>query len=1762
MSIALRTLAGIAVFGVAVGVAVVVSRPASDVPQPKLSDVSRVLEHARLSIAAESRGGVREAVVQAPPDRRAGSAEPVAAAPVPTAPEGYSFTAAPTKLELAAYQPTSTRGADGESTEDDALSWLSGHAPVTSIVRMAKRMQRDWVFGWLRLADGATVQDVHDEAVRLGVDILGASGRLLRVRLPASESSLVAATALPSVSGLGVMPPESKSHEAFRSQLHAEPLRRLPVLITLMGHDQDGRWQRALEARGVEVGRFDADIRAYAANVDAAAFEAALHADFVLAIEPMGVVRAAHDTAVPAMSVDAVRFHDDAPGLFRGTTGSAVPIGVMDTGLNINHLDISTHRSSICGANFIPIDSRVEDADLWVDENGHGTHVTGTVAGNGFAKSRHAGMAPGVTHIRFAKVLSRSGLGLWDGIHRGMDFLANASSCGSEGQAAKPLVVNMSLSADSRTWLGRTSSERKLDAVVWAHRQLYVVAQSNASISGFSNYSAAKNSLPVGAVYDNGELAGFSSWGPTHDGRLAPLLVATGMHVYSARGQGSRGGYNRFDGTSMASPTVAGVAALLLDAVADYREQPALTRARLMASAIKPDAWLDAGSAFPANNSAGPGMLQAQFGLGKASARTSVLQRRNSKGWQNGAAVSTMTAESYGFQDIVVPQGAERLDLVLAWDEPPADTIGSTVLNDLDLWLNKDADCDTAACGEYASTSRLDNVEWIIVKNPAAGRYQARVVPHRLYTAAPRAGLAWTIVRGASTPNLRLAVDGQRRMGDRKYRVALTLSVNAYVAAGVEVFAYGCRTEDDAECTPTVQVQPPEGEDGIVQSPPSPPSWNDDHAMVGEVGVGERQRIEFDIDLGTDQAARMYFTASARNANPAATSVAFASGDVLGGGPPGQAAPPENDHFADAVVLDGATGSVEADLLAATFEAGEPAAKRDGQSPAASMWYQWTAPAQGAVNFGTSGAHVDVFRGEHIAALTQLVAAEWNVSFFAKAGQTYLVRISCDTRNRCAPAQTLRWSQGQRPANDDFAAAVELLEAEGEVAGDNSGATLEPGELFGDLAATVWYRWTAPEDGPWTFRADQWQSRLLVFTGDDVATLRLAAGFQSNRAELRVQSGTEYRIVVAARDAFNAGRAFTLSWEQNDEPTSTDDIASATELQGATGSTQVSVGESVEPGEPVQTGVRTRWWVWTAPSSGRFVWRLTDTQNTAIKVAVFAHTDAEDAESAPSLTALRPLASTGPRVTDTDLVFDAVADRRYWISVGFHADDYAAFGYSESATLEWGETPANDSLAQAIALEGGSGSTTFSNRFGTLEPDERSGVLGGASLWWAFTPQQAGWYRFSLDGPIAATLAIYRVRGTGIDGLQLVARSHGDWQAPNAGDAIEAVFDATAEQRYLIRVGRRGELDATEATLTWDETDAPTWLRYAGRLNASALGLKDGSTYATPAMAFEERGAALYLAASDGIHILDRDAASGTLTPNGVVEVAEPQALVWDHSRSKLYVFNDCAWRQFAPDDDTRLTLVDEGALEISDGDVPSCDVRAAFLDSTGAFLHYGHVAGIDVYAVGETGLATVDSVAIESFAHAVASPAGAKVYATSGYSLQVYTRNQNTGALTLANAVDLDHWSATLAANHDDYVVALAENGTAYAYELGSDSGTLRQLNVLDPVGNPSWLETHGECGFIAARFGLDAFDGFCRNSAFSAAIRSADGSNRLEATDYVANWQADRFNNHIPEFKSQAFAASPDGRHAYVYSEGDILIFERIGSPPPVDREDAASP
>ncbi len=1424
-------LAGITcLVGVAAFVLIVRDSKEADPPPEQ-----QVIDATVARIAAESREVLPEPVAGAIP-RSSGArviADRTESDARPSPPDGYSFVAFDGEMPTAPIHdpviPVRPRR--------EGLEWLDSPTAIQDLVNQSVAAGRPWSFGWIRLAQNAKPDDLAASLVGTGAVIVGSSGALIRARLPGDKARLEAIAALPAVDGIGATPRASKLSEAFVNDVAARPANaEIPVFITIMAGDPNGRWRRALEGFGAVVGRFDAAIRVYAANVTHGVLEALAEADFVLAIEPISIVEAAHDTAVPAMGVDALREYTRSPGLFSGIGGASVPIAVMDTGLNINHLDIASNRESICGANFAWIDFLFssflisEAEDLWIDEAGHGTHVTGTIVGNGYVESRFAGMAPSVGHIRFAKVLTSFGFGTSDGVRRGMDFLSRPSGCMEAGQVSarvKPLIVNMSLSAASRLFEGRGVSERKLDSIVWSHRQLYVVSQANENIHGFSNYATAKNSLAVGAAMDSGDVVPFSSHGPTADGRLAPQVVAPGLNVYSATGDGSRGGYGARSGTSMASPAVAGVAALLMDASLSHREMPALVRARLMASAIRPDAWLEDSATFPANNSNGPGMLQARYGMGNVSARTSILNRDSDDGWVSGSATATLEEGTYAYHDIVVPEGASRLDIVMTWDEPPTDAIADAVLNDLDLWLDKDGDCELVACGEHVSASRIDNVEWIIVRDPEPGTYRARVAAHRVLANAPRAALAWTLMRGASTPNLSIGTNKQALTGEERDEFTATVSADAYVAAGTRLHI-DCRDANDLTGCDDVKLRAMVGrEDGISvdlsdeldlpdQLPGSPATFSDLRGVsipLGEVGVGEDQEITFFVSYDSvSDGARLYFTASAWNAKAASATMDVQRSETE---EYADVARPANDDFAAAQSIEGEMGSHAVDLLLATPEPGEPAFTGFTGRPAGSVWYVWAAPTSGAYRFETSapaGApsvrneRIDVFKGDRIAALESVASNRWGATFFAEEGQTYRIRVSNLT---VGLPLNFRWMSGSAPANDDFAQASLLEGSSGSVEGTSGGATLERGEWFGEVAATTWYRWVAPSDGDWMFSSDR-PKVVLVVEGDDISALRLVSQYPGTTARFPARDGNTYSIAVAEPDAYTSSGAYTLRWSESNASRAVNDDALGAELLESAKTSRhvinVSSTSTVEPGEPVETGVRTKWRSWDAPEDDRYTWRLGGSAYPRLRIAVF---DGESVE------ALGLVAENGPNAAPFDLVFDAVSGQRYWISAGFATGDIAAYAQRRaSADLMWGPTPDNDDVASASALEGADGSITGSNEFATTERGQRTNVIGHSTLWWTYEAPASGWYRFSLDSFGSSwVLTAHRDSADGLGGLEIVRSS--TWQK-SLSESPEVVFYAEAGSRYTIGLGTRGVASGETFALRWAQTALAQVCRTAG----------------------------------------------------------------------------------------------------------------------------------------------------------------------------------------------------------------------------------------------------------------------------------------------------------------------------------------------------------
>ena len=969
-----------------------------------------------------------------------------------------------------------------------------------------------------------------------------------------------------------------------------------------------------------------------------------------------------------------------------------------------------------------------------------------------------------------------------------------------------------------------------------------------------------------------------------------------------------------------------------------------------------------------------------------------------------------------------MPEGTSRLDVVLTWDEPPTEAIATPVLNDLDLWLDRDADCDDGPCGEQSSTSRIDNVEWIVMHDPEPGAYRAKVVPRRIYTAPPKAAIAWTVIRGASTPNLQMTVEETPldEIGDeRSLELGVEVTVDAYVAAGVRLHL-DCRGEGTDCDALTVAGATVAREDGLTRDASEvvglAPKTNATRVVgrstwrpesrLARSRLARIRRSPLDVAYSGENPVQLYLTASAWNARGVSHAVAVVPpGSDSDSETPDPLGVPANNDFASAALLSTGEGSMALDLLRATPESGEPVLHSDYGRPLGSLWYEWTAPSTDLVRFSvtstsraTMDAYLDVYRGDRVAGLDHIVAnrrlelvsvtAEGDrvlriiftdAVFFAEAGDTYRVRVA---HGGPSVPLILRWRQGSRPTNDDFLNADVVSGAEGSVDGTNLGATLESGESFGRLAATTWYRWTAPEDGSWRFEIDtQHLLRVAAFTGTNVANLRLVSGFPANTASFTARSGGEFRIAVASRDAHVSGGSYGVSWEKVEwSPDSGDHFAQAGTFTLFPSS--FSLGHhTVEPGEPEASGVRTRWWSWTAPSTGRFTWKL-DSIWTELTVAAF---------SGDALENLQLLGSTGPDVTSREFSFPAVKGEQYWLSVGWPAGDYGAFtSPSASGRLFRGATPSNDEFEGAISLGSTRGLTAASNAYATTAAGELVEQLGHSTLWWTYETPTAGWYEFQTTNTQPA-LAVYEIDATG--SLREISRSRNG----------KVVFRAEAGKRYAIRASTMNSTYGGVLGLYWSPVDAPAWLRYLASFadaqdpQASAVQLIDAGS-----LAFARDGSTLYATSAFGLTIFERDADTGGLgTGESVDDDLSRSLLVHDPERDRL-VANRCGtWRAYVGLDGADGI---EGSDLTVEGDPASCG-RRLFLDPEGAFLYrVVPELGIEVFAIEDDGLRHEETTQIAGIKDAAMARNGDYVYAVyldATSRVRTYQRDQETGLLT-----------------------------------------------------------------------------------------------------------------------------------------------------------------
>lgn len=257
-------------------------------------------------------------------------------------------------------------------------------------------------------------------------------------------------------------------------------------------------------------------------------------------------VRALLDIAVPATG--GAKAHD------LGFTGKDVTVAVIDTGIS-PHPDLTYPENRIVAWNDL-----VNGRPLAYDDNGHGTHVSGIIAGNG-ASSRglYTGMAPEAKLVGI-KALDR------DGVGNSSDVISALEWCIENRKTYNIKAINLSLGSAA----GETSDQDPLCRAVsaaWKNGMAPCIAAGNdgPKPGTINTPGITPDAITVGNLDDRGStgfsddiISNSSSRGPTIDNYIKPDLLAPGTNIISLR---PGGGYRSLSGTSMATPMVTGAVA-------------------------------------------------------------------------------------------------------------------------------------------------------------------------------------------------------------------------------------------------------------------------------------------------------------------------------------------------------------------------------------------------------------------------------------------------------------------------------------------------------------------------------------------------------------------------------------------------------------------------------------------------------------------------------------------------------------------------------------------------------------------------------------------------------------------------------------------------------------------------------------------------------------------------------------------------------------------------------------------------------------------------------------------------------------------------------------------------------------------------------------------------------------------------------------------------------------------------------------------------
>lgn len=244
----------------------------------------------------------------------------------------------------------------------------------------------------------------------------------------------------------------------------------------------------------------------------------------------------------------------------KGYMGEGVTLAVIDTGLAM-HSDLVKPNNRIVGFKDL-----VNDIKEPYDDNGHGTHVAGIIAGNGFSSDgKYKGVAPEAS-ILSIKAMDENGGAPTSRIIEAISYAIDTKD------DYNTKIINLSLGAPANSPSNKDPLCKAVEKAVKAGIVVVAAAgNSGPKEKTILTPGISHNIITVGAIDDkrtidltDDTIAPFSSRGPTLEGIMKPDLLAPGVNINSLSNS-NLNEYSSLSGTSMATPLVSGAVALLLN---------------------------------------------------------------------------------------------------------------------------------------------------------------------------------------------------------------------------------------------------------------------------------------------------------------------------------------------------------------------------------------------------------------------------------------------------------------------------------------------------------------------------------------------------------------------------------------------------------------------------------------------------------------------------------------------------------------------------------------------------------------------------------------------------------------------------------------------------------------------------------------------------------------------------------------------------------------------------------------------------------------------------------------------------------------------------------------------------------------------------------------------------------------------------------------------------------------------------------------------